>query len=158
MIRAPEPSDRPFLLSLAEATGIFQPGEVDLLLGSVLSAHANGELGEGHHVFLWADEKSNRPLGWAYLAASDKAPGVWDLWWIGVHPQSHQNGIGRRLLEAAENIVRDANGRVLVIETNTTPPLEAARRFYRQRGYRECGTIPDFYASNEGKVTFAKTF
>jgi ribosomal protein S18 acetylase RimI-like enzyme len=45
---------------------------------------------------------------------------------------------------------------LLIIETSATPPLEPARRLYLRRGYRECGTIPDFYGEGDDKVIFAK--
>lgn len=48
-------------------------------------------------------------------------------------------------------------GRLLVIETSATPALAATRAFDARRGYRACGSVPDFYGPGDGKVTFART-
>lgn len=81
---------------------------------------------------------------------------IWDLWWIGVAPQRHGQGIGDELLRFVEDQVRAARGRVLIIETSSLPKLERTRSFYMKRGYAFCGQVPDFYADGDDKVLFAK--
>jgi 4-oxalocrotonate tautomerase len=53
--------------------------------------------------------------------------------------------------------IRDKNGRVIIIETSSQPPLEKARTFYRGLRYKECGRIPDSYGFHDDKITFAKS-
>jgi len=156
MIRPPRPEDTPALIALAEASGIFQPNEATELLGGVLEEFHDGRLGEDHRVEVWADEPASTPSGWVYFAPNAHADRVWDLWWIGVDPARHGQGIGGQLLGSVEAQVREAGGRVLIIETSTQPALDPTRRFYASKGYAECGRIPDFYAEGEGKVIFAK--
>jgi ribosomal protein S18 acetylase RimI-like enzyme len=79
------------------------------------------------------------------------------LWWIGVEVGRHRSGIGTRLLEAVEHEIVSVGGAVLVIETSSKTTFDGTRRFYARRGYRDCGTIPDFYAPGEGKVIYART-
>lgn len=81
---------------------------------------------------------------------------MWNLWWIGVHPDAHGSGAGQGLLQAVETAVTAQQGRVLVIETSDAELLGRARRFYAARGYAECGRVPDFYGEGEAKVIFAK--
>lgn len=154
MLRRPEPHESTRLVELAAATGLFTPADAASLLGGVLDDFHAGRLGEGHDVQVWAD--ASGIAGWIYLAPSFKAEGVWDLWWIGVDPRRHRQGVGTRVLAGVEERVATLGGRLLIIETSATPPLEPARRFYLQRGYRECGTIPDFYGEGDDKVIFAK--
>jgi ribosomal protein S18 acetylase RimI-like enzyme len=156
MIRAVRPVDTPALLSIACATGLFEPAEATALLGGVLEAlHAN-QLGAGHNAQLWAPDDTGVPSGWVYYAPDAHAEGVWNLWWIGVRPQDHGRGGGESLLDAVEAAVRADAGRVLVIETSALPALARARNFYARRGYIECGRVPDFYGFGDDKVIFVK--
>ena len=81
---------------------------------------------------------------------------MWNVWWIGVAPERHGAGVGAALLAHVERRATDRGGRVLVIETSDGPATARARTFYRRAGYDECGRVPDFYASDEAKVIFAK--
>lgn len=144
------------LVGLSSATGIFKPHEAEQLLGGVLAELQAGTLGAGHQVQVWADDRSGEALGWVYFSPSFKAEGIWDLWWIGVHPQTQNRGIGGSLLAYVEQKVSEAHGRILIIETSSTQPFDEVRRFYVKRGYLVCGRIPDFYGEGDDKVTFSK--
>jgi GNAT superfamily N-acetyltransferase len=139
---------------LADDTGIFKTGEAQDLLGGVLDAYYAGLLEPGHEVFVATVADSI--CGWVYFSPSFKADGIWDLWWIGVAPSAQKKGIGSELLAFVENFVRDQNARLLIIETSSTLAFEPVRQFYVRKGYLNCGTIPDFYAEGDDKVTFAK--
>ena len=60
------------------------------------------------------------------------------------------------MVAAMEDAIRDAEGRILIIETSTSEDQERARRFYRKLGYSEVAEIPDAFADGEGKVIFTK--
>lgn len=152
MLRSVTPTDMPALLALAAATGIFHPGEVEGMLGSVLEGLHSGQLGDGHTVRAWGDP----PVGWVYFSPVDNADGVWNLWWIGVDPAWQKRGVGGAMLGAVEANVRASGGRLLLIETSALPAFDQVRRFYAARGYAEGGRLPDFYADGDAKVTYFK--
>lgn len=156
MLRPASPNETRDLVALASSTGLFTPDEAEALLGGVLDDLHAGRLGEGHQVHVYADDRTGAAAGWVYLAPAFKADGVWDLWWIGVAPSAQGTGVGSKLLNFVESRVRDSGGRLLIIETSSTPPLAPARRFYASRDYQSCGTIPDFYGAGDDKVIFAK--
>ncbi len=156
MIRPAEPLDSPSLIRLATATGLFLEGEADSLLGQTLDDLHAGRLGKAHFASVWVERPGGAPRGWVYFAENARSAGVWDLWWIGVDPEHQGRGIGRDLLLFVEQQAAAAGGRVLLIETSSLPSLARTREFYLQRGYHECGVVPDFYADGDGKVTFAK--
>jgi len=156
MLRPAAPADSPSLVALAASTWIFRPDEAEALLGEVLDDLHAGRLGEGHRAQIWADGPDGSPAGWVYFAPTDKAQGVWDLWWIGVAPARQGQGIGGELLRSVEAEVLKAGGRLLLIETSSLPAFDPTRRFYAGRGYAECGRVPDFYADGEAKVIYAK--
>ena len=142
------------LLELAEATGIFKPGEAETLLGGVLDAYFTDQLGEGHEVDVSVNETTQSVEGWVYYAPSSHAEGVYDLWWIGVHPKDHKKGIGSKLMAHVEAVAKAAGARILIVETSASDLLRPTRQFYAKKGYLNCGEIPDFFAEGEGKVTF----
>lgn len=155
-VRPVAPADTPALVALADATGIFRPGEAEGLLGGVLEDLHAGRLAEGHLAWVWADGPTGGPVGWAYFSPADHADGVWNLWWIGVEPARQGHGAGGAMLAAVEAHVRAAGGRLLLIETSALPAFGAVRRFYAKRGYAEGGRVPDYYADGDGKVTYYK--
>ena len=150
------PGDREALLEVVVKTRLFTPSEADSLLGGVLDGLSSSTLPSGHEAACCRVGRSNTPAGWCYYAPDVHAPAVWNLWWIGVSPEHHGTGAGKRLLEHVEQRVSAAAGRLLVIETSESDALARARRFYAANGYAECGRVPHFYAEGESKVIFAR--
>jgi hypothetical protein len=52
--------------------------------------------------------------------------------------------------------VQALGGRLLLVETSSTPAYAAARWFYESSGYRCEATIHDFYALGDDLVIFSK--
>lgn len=156
MIRPANPDDTPALVTLAVSTGLFLPHEADALLRGVLDDLHAGRLGEDHLASVWVDEPAGHPAGWVYFSRNAMANQIWDLWWIGVDPRRHGQGIGDKLLRFVEAQVHSKGGRRLLIETSSLPKLARTRKFYAERGYTVCGQVPDFYADGDDKVIFSK--
>jgi ribosomal protein S18 acetylase RimI-like enzyme len=156
MIRPATPDDTPALVALAVSTGLFLPSEADALLKGVLDELHAGRLGEDQLASVWVDGPAGPPAGWVYFSRNAMANQIWDLWWIGVAPLRHGQGIGDELLRFVEAHVHSAGGRILLIETSSLPKLDRTRKFYAKRGYTACGQVPDFYADGDDKVIFAK--
>ncbi|NRA68381.1 MAG: GNAT family N-acetyltransferase [Pseudobacteriovorax sp.] len=155
MLRNPIETEKSLLIDLAYSTGVWQDGEADALLGAVLDQYYARELEPEHRVVVLPDA-NDKIVGWSYYAPSFHAPGVWDVWWIGVHATEHGRGYGRQLLLAIEADIKAKQGRVVVIETSSTEPLAKARRFYPKLGYKMRGDIPEFYGPGDAKVIFSK--
>ena len=81
---------------------------------------------------------------------------TWEVLMIMVDAARQGQGIGSRMLEAGEEAVRATNGRMVLVETSSTPDFERTRQFYRKNGYAEVATVPDYYAEGVGKTTFTK--
>jgi len=66
--------------------------------------------------------------------------GVGEIGWIGVAPNQHRNGIGRRLLDFAEDWLRESGAIEIQVETLGESvdyaPYERTRAFYRAAGFR----------------------
>jgi len=101
-------------------------------------------------------ERQGRLVGYACWGRAAMSPAVFDLYWIVVDGTSQGAGVGRALLAHVEREVRREEGISLLIETEGSPPYEAARRFYLAAGYAEVGRVGDFYGPNKDKVLFSK--
>jgi len=147
--------EREALLGLAVSTGLFTSEDAEGLLGGVLDSLAAGELPEGHAAVAGRESYDGTAIGWAYYAPDPYAEGVWNVWWIGVHPVHHGHGVGQATLSSIEEAAAALGARVIVIETSDQAPMARARSFYLKRGYTERGRIPDFYAEGDSKVIFS---
>ena len=157
MLRPASPADRAALLAVAASTGIFAAGEAEALLGSALDDLHSGVSGPDFTAVVWIDPSSGKPGGWVYFSPDTHSDRAWQLWWIGVAPDQQKRGIGSMLLKHVEQVVRDRNGKVLLIETSSLPGFTNTQLFYTRHGYRECGRIPDYYDDGDSKVIFAKS-
>ena len=154
-LRPAVPADTPALIDLAIASGLFLPNEVEPLRGMLDDLHA-GRLGADHQVQVWADDPTGPPVGVVYFGPNAMGDRTWDLLWISVAPDHQGQGIGGELVRFAEARIREAGGRLLVIDTSSLPRFEATHAFYGRHGYDEVARIPDFYADGDSKVVFAK--
>lgn len=89
-------------------------------------------------------------------APAERTDRSWYLYWIAVGTDQQGRGLGGRLLEFVEDDVRQLSGRLLLIETSSTPHYEPTRRFYRKYDYTLAATIPDYYADGDGMAVFSK--
>jgi ribosomal protein S18 acetylase RimI-like enzyme len=156
-IETVQPDDRARLLDIALATGLFSDEEAETLLGSTLDGLADGSLTPDHHALVCRDTTHNELVGWTYFAADAFADGVWNVWWIGVHPTYFGTGAAAKILTHIENFVTALGCRVLVIETSDSTSTARARNFYVKSDYIQRGLIPDFYGPGEAKVVFSRT-
>ena len=153
MLRPTVPADTDALIAMTVATGVFKPHEIVALQEVLADYHAtNREF--GHVAMTW--EEADGPTGFVYYAPTAMTDRTWELWWIVVKKDHQGSGVGGQALKAVEGLIRDAGGRLLLIETSSTPPYEPTRRFYVKHRYVVSAQIPDFYADGDDKVVFWK--
>lgn len=153
MIRPAQPNDTPTLVELAAQTGVFKPLEIAALQEVLDDYHAvNAEQGDRCFVF----ERDDVLLGFEYHAQEAMTDRTWCLWWIAVRPDTQGQGIGSQLLQFVEDDIRKFGGRLLEIETSSTPHYEPTRQFYLKHGYPIVAQKPDYYADGDDMVVFSK--
>lgn len=153
MIRPVTPADTDALVDLTAGTGFFKPLELETLR-EVLHDYHEQDKDQGHRAFAW--EEGQHLLGYVYHAPAPMTDRTWYLYWIAVAADQQGRGLGGKLLEFVEQDIRDRSGRLLLIETSTTSHYEPTRRFYLKYGYTLTATIPEYYATGDGMVVFAK--
>ena len=153
MIRATAPEDTEILLAIARATGVFKPMEIEALR-EVLDDYHTENRALGHQAV--TSEQGGAIIGFAYYAPAAMTDRTWHLYWIAVSKELQAKGMGAALLRHAEDEVRRAGGRLLLIETSALPHYELTRRFYLKHGYTRVAQVPDYYADGDDLVVFAK--
>ena len=153
-IREVVPEDRNDLLKILKATGVFQDYEIviadEVLRDSLLPA-------SGYYSRCCVTEE-NCVVGYVYWGPTPCTSGTFDLYWIAVHPDFQGNGVGKQLLNCAEEQVRHERARLMIIETSSINDYEATRKFYSQNGYQQYAIIPDFYRQGDHKIIYGKNF
>lgn len=153
MLRPTTPADTPALLALTAGTGVFKPHEVDTLAEVLDDFHREGA--EYGHVCLTLED-GGAAVGFVYFTPVAMTDRTWELWWIVVGKDRQGRGTGRWLLDRAEQYVMRLGGRLLLIETSSTPHYDPTRRFYQKNGYTLAAQIPDFYCDGDDKCIFQK--
>lgn len=120
----------------------------------VLDSYLSDPLGSGYHVLV--AEVDSFIVGYVCYGPTPLTEGTWDIYWMAVAPKQQGQGIGAALLSSAEAEIKEAQGRLAIIETSSRPQYEKTRRFHHRQGYEVVGHIPDFYAPGDGKLIFLK--
>jgi len=102
-------------------------------------------------VLLVACRKS-RILGYAVLLLRRGTRSA-RLYSIAVAADKAGQGVGSRLLDAAEAAARERKAVVVRLEVRADNPSAIA--FYERRGYRQIGTRPDYYEDGETALLFS---
>jgi len=155
MIRPTVPSDTSTLVALAEGAGVFKPLEIVALREVLDDYHAsNRELGHRSVTI----EHDGQIQGFAYYAPAAMTDRTWYLWWIAVTKSRQAKGLGSTLLKHLEGEIRQAKGRMLLIETASKESYTPTRNFYLKHGYEQHAVLRDFYAEGDDMVVFKKRF
>lgn len=82
---------------------------------------------------------------------------TFDLYWIAVNPEIHSKGVGTRLIQYAEEHIRNKHeGKLIVLETSGREGYTKERAFYEKNGYQIFADIKDFYKENDSLIIFGK--
>ena len=154
MIEKAIPEDGEQIREITDLTGMFNDEEVQCV-ADIWQQHL--QLGpEASGYSFYVDKDGDRVLGFVCVGPRGLTDRVYDLYWIVVAPSAQRNGIGRRLLEKAEQVVRDMRARILVIETSGTEKYVGTRAFYLSCGYLHEATLQDLYSDGDDLCIFTK--
>ena len=99
---------------------------------------------------------NGRVAGYTCYGKRSLTDSTFDLYWICSAPSAQRNGVGHALLQQTEREIRAMGGRLLIVETSSSPEYEPARRFYDSHSYRREAVIEDFYDEGDGLVLYSK--
>jgi GNAT superfamily N-acetyltransferase len=131
----------------------FKPAEVEVA-EEVIDSYLDDSIRSGYHIFVAEDGSSI--AGYICYGPTPLTEGTWDIYWLAVAPDKQNQGIGKTLLNFAEDKIKGTKGRLSIIETSSKPEYEATRRFHQAQGYEMACRIADFYAPGDDKLVFQK--
>jgi ribosomal protein S18 acetylase RimI-like enzyme len=148
------PGDSQSIGELLESTGFFHSYEIDVAKELSDINLEKGTEASGYY-FIVAHELE-KMLGYCCYGPNPCTESSYDLYWIAVHKNQMQRGIGRKLMTLAEQSVVNLGGTIVWVETSGRDIYEPTRTFYLAIGYEKVAVMPDFYASGDDKVVFMK--
>lgn len=154
MIRPLLQKDRPKLLSLLIRSRVFTSQEIDVAMELVDIVLKNRD--QKDYRASCFEEERDEVRGYLCYGPAPMTQGTFDLYWIVVDPDFQNRGVGSKLLRFLEDQVREAKGRMILVDTASIPSYAPAQRLYLRHGFREVARIADYYAEGNDRITFCK--
>jgi len=145
--------DKSGIMQILNNTTEFKPSEV-VVAEEVIDSYLSDSYRSDYHILV--AELNSIIAGYICFGPTPLTEGTWDIYWIAVAPDKQGQGIGSALLESAEKSIREAKGRLSIIETSSTPAYDKTRRFHTRHGYKIIARVPDFYAPGDDKLILQK--
>jgi ribosomal protein S18 acetylase RimI-like enzyme len=146
-------ADKPALMQILQHTPEFKPHEV-VVAEEVIDAYLADPDGSGYHTLTAYTE--GQLAGYICYGQTPCTVGTWDIYWVAVAGDRRGQGIGGVLTKKAEDAIRQAQGRMILVETSSSPVYENTRRFYLGQGYELIARVPDFYAPGDDLLVMQK--
>ena len=149
LLRPGMPRDFGALIALSRSSAVFTEAELECLAEDLADCQPSD-------VLMVAADGLGQPLGFIQYSPAVITDGTWYVYWIAVAKATHGQGVGGALLAHAEDAIRAAGGRQVLIETSSKEHYDSTRRFYVGRGYRLAAQLPDYYSVGDDKCIFLK--
>ncbi len=145
--------DKPAVMEILRHTPEFKPIEVDAA-EELIDCYLDKAVDSGYHILV--AELEGSIVGYVCYGPTPMTESTWDMYWAAVASPRKGQGIGGALFAEAERKMREAGGKLIVLETSSTAEYEATRRFHTHQGYQSVCLIPDFYAPGDGRILYTK--
>ena len=155
MIRRLKPADTKIIEGILNKVPLFKKEDIKVAM-ELIDITASNHLQTDYNVFVY--ENNGTVLGYHCTGKRPLTDAVYDLYWIVTDPDHGKKGIGKSLLEHAEDFVTQNNGRWMLIETSSKESYNATRNFYMRNNYTIISQINDFYSKDESLLIFGKYF
>jgi ribosomal protein S18 acetylase RimI-like enzyme len=148
-IKAVTKSDIDGLKKVVDSSELF-PSEY---LGEMISDYFNNPATQD----LWFTYMDNdKQLAIGYCVPEKLTDGTYNLLAIGVSQDAQRNGIASQMMNYIEQLLKQKDGRILIVETSSDDAQIGARNFYNKIGYTQAAVIKDFWKDGEDKIVFWK--
>lgn len=155
MIRSIKPSDVEGLNKLLKKIPNFTEAEIKVAM-ELIEITVNNPEQTDYNIFVYEDD--GKILGYHCTGKRPLTDAVYDLYWIVADPEHSGKGIGKNLLEHAENFVKERKGRWILAETSSKESYLSTQSFYLRNNYSIISEIKDFYSVGDNLLIFGKYF
>ena len=153
MIRKLQAKDKDQLVLIIDGTMYFTNEEKKVAI-ELIDEAINSQTQEYYNFYVY--ETDSKIVGYYCIGMRALTDGVFDIYWIVVDSTLQNKGIGKQLLEHAENFAKGNNGRWILAETSSKENYIATRNFYFRNNYSMVSQIKDFYTLNDNLIVFGK--
>ena len=153
-IRALAKRDREKLYSMIVETQVFTREEINVAM-ELIDIVLKDPSQEDYKIDCMTSDE-DQAMGYICYGPVPMTQGTFDLYWIAVDPGSQREGVGSKLIDFLDGMVKEAEGRMILADTSTVPQYEKTRSFYLKKGFQEVARIPDYYAPGNDRVSFCK--
>jgi D-alanine-D-alanine ligase len=153
IIRFSEHRDIKAILKFLDDTKFFRQEEMLIAEEVITDAALKGP---GGHYKSYVLEQQGTAVGWVCWGPTPCTVGSFDIYWLGVAPACQGQGLGRKLMDFAEEQIRTGGGRLYIVETSGRESYLPTRAFYERIGYTIAAVVKDFYAPGDDKIIYTK--
>ena len=146
--------DRARLLSMLIKTRAFTSEEIDVAM-ELIDIVLNDSMQKDYRIHCMVDD-GDQCIGYICYGPTPMTQGTFDLYWIAVDPDLQKQGVGSKLLDFLEKVVKKSNGRMILADASSIPQYEKTEKFYLKNGFQEVARIPDYYYPGNDRMTFCK--
>lgn len=149
--------DRAAALDIIHSAGIFTAEAERVAVGMVDSYLNQSGQTRDYEVDV-IENGAGAVAGFVCYGPTPLAEGAMDLYWLAVHAGDQKQGLGQALLNWVEKAALERKTRLILIETSSSAPYSATRRFYERMGYVETARVRDFYRLGDDRIIYCKYF
>lgn len=148
-VRAVTKSEIDGLKKVVDSCGLFPSEYLDEMISDYFNNPETQDIW-----FTYIDD--NIPIAIGYCVPEKFTDGTYNLLAIGVSRDSQRKGVASEMMNYIEQLLKQKDGRILIVETSSDDAQIGARKFYKQIGYTQEAVIRDFWKDGEGKIVFWK--
>lgn len=151
------PTDRPPLAALLSKVGNLNDDECAVALELIDEKIAHPDTST-YRFFMAVDDDGGRDhvLGYLCWGRTPMTERTVDLYWIVVDQALHGRGVGRFLLTALEDQMREEGLLTIRVETASSEAYNGTIAFYEKTAFALSGRIRDFYKDDDDLLIFTK--
>lgn len=148
-IQAVTNNDIDGLKKVVDSSGLFPSEYLDEMISDYLNNADSNDIWFTHIY-------DNTPTAVGYCVPEKLTNGTYNLLAIGVSKDSQRNGVATEMMSYIEQLLKQNDGRILIVETSSDDAQIGARKFYEKIGYTQMAVIKDFWNDGEDKIVFWK--
>lgn len=146
-------SDPETIGKIVTSTGFFNAEEIDIAEELADEFLAKGE--ESGYQFIFLDNKKDT-MGYSCFGRIPGTKNSFALYWIAVHENYRNQGLGKILLQESEKDIFDQGGDGIYVETSSREQYVPTRMFYEKNGYLLKTRFEDYYNKGDDLVFYIK--